>query len=130
MLYIFTIVQQLRLITTFHDTPATNGGAMWVVASNDTVTITGSTFSENTGDQSGAIGVMAAGASAATDLVISDSSFIENEALAGYGGAISLGSTTISQSYGTVEIDNSTFEGNTSNSSSSANGGAILSQHV
>lgn len=112
--------------TTFHDNSATNGGAMWVVASNDTVTITNSTFSENTGDQSGAIGVMAAGSSAATDLVISDSSFIENEALSGYGGAISLGSTTISQSYGTIQIENTIFEGNTSNSSSSANGGAIL----
>ena len=37
-----------------------------------------------------------------------------------------MGSITISQSYGSVQIDNSSFEGNTSNSSSSANGGAIL----
>ena len=69
---------------------------------------------------------MAGGSSAATDLVISGSSFIDNEALAGYGGAISLGSTTISQSYGTLDISNTTFEGNNSNFSSSANGGAIL----
>lgn len=112
--------------TEFVDNSATNGGAMWIVASDDTVTITDSTFTENTGDQSGAIGVMAGGSSAVTDLVVSGSTFTDNEALAGYAGAISLGSTTISQSYGTVEIVNTSFEGNNSNSSSSANGGAIL----
>ena len=112
--------------TSFVDNVATNGGAMWIVAANDTVTITDSTFDENTADQSGAIGVMAGGSSAATDLMISGSSFTDNEALAGYGGAISLGSTTISQSYGSLEISNTTFDGNNSNSSSSANGGAIL----
>ena len=60
-LYIYNRSTVTITNTTFHDNSATNGGAMWVVASNDTVTITNSTFSENTGDQSGAIGVMAGG---------------------------------------------------------------------
>ena len=112
--------------TTFHDNSATNGGALWVVASDDTVSIDTSTFSENMADQSGAIGVMAAGASAPTDLNIVGSSFIDNEASSGYGGAISVGSTTIAQSHGSVYVEDTIFEGNVTKFSSSANGGAIL----
>ena len=98
---------------------------MWVVASNDTVTITNSTFDGNTGDQLGAIGVMAGGSSAPTDLVISGSSFIDNEALAGYGGAISAREFNNPSKLWYHTDWNTTFEGNTSNASSSANGGAI-----
>ena len=112
--------------TVFEGNSATNGGALWVVAANDTLTILDSTFIENTADQSGAIGVMASGSSAATDLMIEDSTFTDNEALYGYGGAISLGSVTSNQSYGTVVVDNSTFEGNQSMFSASASGGALL----
>lgn len=110
----------------FIDNSATNGGALWVKAANDTVTITDSIFAENTADQSGAVGVMAQGASAPTDLVVSGSTFVDNQANSGYAGAISLGSTSGSQSHGSVEIENSTFEGNIAGTSSSANGGAIL----
>ena len=109
----------------FIDNVATNGGALWIKGADDTVEIQNSTFSGNTADQSAAIGVMAAGASVPTHLTISDSVFFENEALAGIGGAVTLGSSALSQSHGTVSISNSVFESNVAESSSSAHGGAV-----
>ena len=66
----------------------------------------------------------ATGASLAADLVISDSSFIENEALAGYGGAISLGVQRFHKLRYCANRQQH-FEEYVQ-SSSSANGGAIL----
>ena len=96
-----------------------------IKGADDTVEIQNSTFSGNTADQSGAVGVMASGASVPTNLIVSDSVFFENEALAGIGGAVTIGSSALSQSHGTVSISNSVFEGNMAQNSSSAHGGAL-----
>ncbi len=109
----------------FIDNVATNGGAFWIKGADDTVEIRNSTFSGNTADQSGALGVMAAGASVPTNLLIEDSIFTDNTASSGIGGAITMGSSASSQSYGFVSISNSVFENNSAESSSSAHGGAI-----
>ena len=112
----------------FEDNAATNGGALWVVGADDVVTITDSNFTDNIADESGAIGVRAGlgGASSMTELDISQTSFTGNEANASYGGAIALGSLTISQSFGGVAIAQSIFDSNVAASSSNAHGGALF----
>ena len=112
--------------TDFQDNSSSNGGAIWAVASDDTLTITNSSFTLNSADSSGAIGVLASGSSDPTNLDISNSTFTSNQATSGFGGAISLGSTTISQSFGGLTVQNSVFEYNEAQNSSSAHGGAIL----
>lgn len=94
-----------------------DGGA---IVNNDgaTLTITDSTFSDNTAVAGGAI---ANGESAGTSgtLVITDSTFSNNTAAVGSGGAIDNG---ISSGTGTLRVNGSTFSENTAPQGS---GGAI-----
>ncbi len=107
--------------TTFEDNTALHGGALTFEAVN-TVNIDSSTFERNIGtDSGGAIGLgMNAGYGAVT---ITNTEFIENDAQAGYGGAI----FTDGSSSAPFTIARSTFDGNsaTSDDEDGAWGGAI-----
>ena len=125
-LYIYNRSEVTITGTDFVGNTSSNGGALWVVAADSTLTISDSSFSQNIADSSGAIGVLSSGSSAPTNLDISNSTFSLNQATSGYGGAISLGSGSIAQSYGDLTIDSSLFEFNDAQNSSTAHGGAIL----
>ena len=61
-----------------------------------------------------------------TDLTIQDCVFEENPADSSFGGAVALGSLTISQSYGDLSITDSQFINNETGTYSNAFGGALL----
>ena len=111
----------------FIDNQSGGGGAMWVVDANDFVTLDNCLFESNfsDGNAGGAIGVRGI-ATAPTDLLITDSVFVDNSTDYAGGGAISVGTASLTQKYGSLTISGSSFQSNTTSTSSTAYGGAVL----
>lgn len=111
----------------FIDNESGGGGAIWVVDADDFVTIDNCLFDSNFSDggAGGAIGVRGL-STAPTDLLITDSVFVDNSTDYAGGGAISVGTGALSQKYGSLTISGSSFQNNSTETSSSAHGGAVL----
>ena len=113
--------------STFESNSGNKGGVLFCNGIGSDIVINNSTFNQNTTDLSGeggAIAGLANGANKHVGIVVTNSTFTNNEA-ENFGGAISIGGPYNNTQHGGVQITGSTFSENTSTNSQSAAGGAV-----